>query len=69
MPKGSGIITPFKDYVAEKPDVKGDWGGTLGAKIPEAPAATPDELQGHDCVEIEGAPKAGAIAPAKIPGS
>jgi hypothetical protein len=68
MPKD--FISPFKDYVCPKPDVKGDWQGRIGSHLPDEPPTASDDLQGHDTVRIEGdaAPGSTAEVP-KIPGS
>ncbi|MFH1107732.1 MAG: hypothetical protein V1790_00835 [Planctomycetota bacterium] len=50
----SQFNTPFKNGVVPVPSPAGDWGGTLGASVPNAPKTTPDGLHGHDSVVLDG---------------
>ncbi|MFH1107739.1 MAG: hypothetical protein V1790_00870 [Planctomycetota bacterium] len=50
----SQFNTPFKNAVVPMPTPAGNWGGTLGASIPDAPKTTPDELHGHDSITVDG---------------
>ena len=50
----SQFNTPFKNPTCPTPKPAGDWGGTLGASVPNAPKTTPDELHGHDSITVGG---------------
>ncbi len=50
----SQFNTPFKNAVAPVPTPAGNWGGTLGASVPDAKKTTPDGLHGHDSVTVGG---------------
>lgn len=64
------FVSLFKDAVAPKPTVDGDWNVKLGADIPDAPRATPDSLDGGDTASITDAPAAGStVKTSRLPGS
>jgi len=69
MNKGKLSNVLFKDAQASKPDVKGVWGGHLDGSLTGGRGATADELKGHDCASIEGAPGAGKFGATKFKGS